>query len=431
MTAREAALRALLSCRKDGAWSDGALKQLLRGVDSREAALASRLCYGVLQNRMLLMHWMRPFVRGKLQPAVEEILLLALYQLTFFDKIPPSAAVNEAVEQAKRFANPAAARVVNGILRSFLRAGEPALPQELSLRYSHPHELTALLQEQFGDKTEALLRAHNEAPPTTLQVNTLRATTEQIEQALDEVGAEAARHPWLPDCLTVSGAGNLQTLPCFRDGLCYVQDAAAQMAVRAAQLRPEMRVLDCCAAPGGKSFAAAVAMRGTGHILSCDLHPHKLKLIENGAKRLGIQIITARLQDASQTVDSWENAFDAVLCDVPCSGLGVIRKKPDIRYKNLREIEKLPQLQSAILETQARYVRQGGILIYSTCTILRRENEAVVEEFLRNHPEFSLEVVACPPHSGIDNAAMLTFLPCDHGTDGFFIAKLRKNAMKG
>lgn len=426
MTARDAALRALLACRKDGAWSDGALKQLLNGMELRDAALASRLCYGVLQNRMLLDEWLKPFVRGKLQPAVEEILHLAVYQLTFLDKIPPSAAVNEAVGQAKRFANPAAARVVNGVLRSFLRAGTPAMPTELSLRYSHPAELVALLTAQFGDKTERLLQSHNEAPPTVLQVNTLRATTQQTIQALTEAGAEVQVHPWLPDCLTVRGTGNPERLEAFRSGWCYVQDAAARLAVWAAELRPEQRVLDCCAAPGGKSFAAAIAMKNKGEIISCDIHPHKLQLIERGAERLGIGCIKTRLQDAAAPVGEWENAFDTVLCDVPCSGLGVIRKKPDIRYKALAQTERLPEVQAAILNNQARYVRPNGVLLYSTCTILRRENEAVVEAFLRQHPEFTPEKAVYPDASGLEAAAMTTLLPCDHGTDGFFVAKLRK-----
>lgn len=426
MTARDAALRALLACRKDGAWSDGALKRLLTDTEPREAALASRLCYGVLQNRLLLDHWLKPFARGKLQPAVEEILRLAVYQITFLDKIPPSAAVNEAVGQAKRFANPAAARLVNGVLRSFLRAGTPKLPEDLSLRYSHPEELTALLQAQYGDRTERLLQSHNEAPATVLQVNTLRTTTARVAQALTEVGADWQAHPWLPDCLTVRGAGDLERLDVFRDGLCYVQDAAARLAVWAAELQPGQRVLDCCAAPGGKSFAAAIAMRDRGEIVSCDIHPHKLRLIERGAQRLGIGCITTRLQNAAEPVTEWENAFDTVLCDAPCSGLGVIRKKPDIRYKDLIQTEPLPALQAAILDNQSRYVRAGGLLIYSTCTILRRENEAVVEAFLRKHSEFVPEAAVYPEGAGLPAAAMTTLLPCDHGTDGFFVAKLRK-----
>ena len=428
MTGRDAALRALLACRKSGAWSDGALKELLRGMERREAALASRLCYGVLQNRMLLDWQLAQFTRlKKLQPAVHEILRLALYQLTLADKIPASAAVNEAVEQAKRFANPQAARLVNAVLRNALRAQPLPQPESLSVKYSHPQELTELFLEQFGpETTETLLKSHNEAPQTVLQINRLRTTTQEVMKALLGANVECSVHPWLPDCLTVRGTGSLEQLAAFEQGLLYVQDAAARLAVEAAGLEPDMRVLDCCAAPGGKSFAAAIAMQNRGSITSCDIHPHKLQLIERGAARLGISILQTRLQDASKPVPEWENAMDAVLADVPCSGLGVIRKKPDIRYKNLAQIEHLPEIQLAILRQQAHYVKPGGVLLYSTCTILKRENEDVVQAFLRDEPQFFAETVHFPQNSGIPDGAMTTLLPCTHGTDGFFICKLRR-----
>lgn len=428
MTGRDAALRALLACRKSGAWSDGALKELLRGMERREAALASRLCYGVLQNRMLLDWQLARFTRlEKLQPAVHEILRLALYQLTLTDKIPASAAVNEAVEQAKRFANPQAARLVNAVLRNALRAQPLPQPESLSVKYSHPQELTELFLDQFGpETTETLLKSHNEAPQTVLQINRLRTTTQEVMKALLEANVECSVHPWLPDCLTVRGTGSLEQLAAFEQGLLYVQDAAARLAVEAAGLEPDMRVLDCCAAPGGKSFAAAIAMQNRGSITSCDIHPHKLQLIERGAARLGISILQTRLQDASKPVPEWENAMDAVLADVPCSGLGVIRKKPDIRYKSLAQIEHLPEIQLAILRQQAHYVKPGGVLLYSTCTILKRENENVVQAFLRDEPQFFAETVHFPQNSGIPDGAMTTLLPCTHGTDGFFICKLRR-----
>lgn len=413
MTAREAALRALTACRKNGAWSDGALKELLAGLDRREAALASQLCYGVLQNRMLLDFWLSGFVRGKVQPVVQDILRLALYQIRFLDKIPDSAAVNEAVEQTKRSANVQAARLVNGVLRSILRAQSLPQPTDLATKYSHPQQLVELLKAQYGEKTEALLKSHNEAPQTVLQVNTLKTTAAKVAMALEEIGASYIPHESLANCLYVSGTGNLEHLDIFRDGWVYVQDAAAKMAAQAAELKPGMRVLDCCAAPGGKSFAAAIAMENEGELTSCDIHPHKLKLIENGASRLGIPILSTRLQNAAEPVAEWKNAMDAVICDVPCSGLGVIRKKPDIRYKDLAQTQRLPELQGKILANQANYVKPNGVLVYSTCTILRRENEAVVEAFLQTHPDFAAE-------------GMKTYLPCDDHTDGFFICKLRR-----
>ena len=414
MTARDAALRSLMACRKNGAWSDGVLKEQLKTLDRRDAALASRLCYGVLQNRMLLDFWISGFARGKLQPVVEEVLRLAVYQLRFMDKIPASAAVNEAVEQAKKHANPQAGRFVNGVLRNILRAKDLPLPGDPAVLYSHPKELVDLFVSQFGkEKTLALLKSHNEAPDTVIQVNFLKTTPEETTAALLDAGAECEPEGRLPGCMMVRGTGNLENLPAFQNGWFYVQDAAARMAVEKAELGPGMKVLDCCAAPGGKSFAAAIAMKNQGEITSCDIHPHKLKLIEKGAERLGISIISTRLQDASKPVEEWKGKMDAVLCDVPCSGLGVIRKKPDIRYKDLKQTENLPAVQKKILGNVSAYVRPGGVLIYSTCTVLRRENEAVAEDFLRKHEEFTGE-------------EMKTFLPCDDHTDGFFICKLRR-----
>lgn len=426
LNARDAALKALVACRRNGAWSDGALKELLKGLDRRDAALASRLCYGVLQNRTLLDFWIDAFAKGKLQPVVREILRLAVYQLNFLDKIPSSAAVNEAVDQAKRFANPAAGRLVNGVLRNMLRTGLPQ-PEDLATRYSHPRALVDLLTKEFGEETtRRLLESHNEAPATVLQVNTLLTNRDELLSRLRSEGASAEVHPWLPDCITVSATGNLEQLPAYREGLFYVQDAAARLAVQAAGLQPGMKVLDCCAAPGGKSFAAAMEMKNRGALISCDIHPHKIALLEKGAERLHISILTARLRDASKPVEAWKKAMDAVLADVPCSGLGVIRKKPEIRDKDLAQTERLPIVQRAILDTQAQYVKPGGVLLYSTCTILRRENEAVAEGFLQNHPEFALETVEFPTGSGISAGPMTTLLPCDHGTDGFFICKFRR-----
>ena len=205
-----------------------------------------------------------------------------------------------------------------------------------------------------------------------------------------------------------------------------MQDPAAKLAALASGAAPGMRVLDCCAAPGGKSFAAAMQMENTGSILSCDLHPHKIALIEKNAARLGISILKAETRSAAEFDPALENGFDLVIADVPCSGLGVIRKKPDIRYKPLDAIERLPAIQTAILENVCRYVRPGGTLLYSTCTILRRENEAVAEDFLHTHPDFVPENAPWPEGSGIAPGAMVTLLPGQHETDGFFICKFRR-----
>lgn len=432
MSARDTALSVLIACRKNNAWLDAALKQQLArdGLDRRDAALATRLCAGVTQNRLLLDEWISRYLTGRLsqlQPVVLDILRLGVYQLRFADKLPPSAVVNEAVNQSKRLANPRAAGLVNGLLRAMLR--DPSRltePEDLSLRYSHPRPLAELLEQAVGPALlEPLLRSHNEAPPSFLQTNTLKTDTASLRASLEEEGCVTEPHPWLPDCLLLRSGGVEQTR-AFREGWFYVQDPAARLAVLAADPRPGMRVLDCCAAPGGKSFAAALRMEDRGSITACDIHEHKLPLIQAGAQRLGILSLETRLQDASRPRPDWREGFDLILADVPCSGLGVIRKKPDIRYKDLEPLKGLPAVQRRILEAQAAQLRPGGVLLYSTCTILPRENEEPVLDFLAKHREFRPEPFTLPGLGRIESG-MKTLLPCTEGTDGFFMAKLRKD----
>ena len=437
MSARETALQALMACRTADAWSNSVLKDYIarNRLDARDAGLASRLCYGVLQNRMKLDFYLSQLLKGKLRdlhPVTRDVLHLGLYQLLELDRIPESAAVNESVALARKYVkNPKAPGFVNGVLRTAAREkGSLKAPTSYEERYSHPAELIALLKGSLPKGTlEPMLIAHNEAPATVVQVNTLKTDAQSLLSRLTAEGVEVRPHLWMENSLVLSGTGDLEKLPSFREGLMYVQDPAAKLSVLCAGL-PETgaRVLDCCSAPGGKSFAAAMAMKGSGSIISCDIHPHKVPLIEKGAERLGISCIAARCQDATQFVPQWEKEMDAVICDVPCSGLGIIRKKPDIRYKDLKETEELPALQLRILRNQARYVRPGGILLYSTCTVLKRENEAVVEAFLKENTDFYTEALALPERFGENSTGMLTLIPGQHDTDGFFICRLRRKA---
>lgn len=431
MSARTTALSALIACRKQNAWSDGVLKEYIvrDRLDRRDAALASRLCYGVMQNRMLLDFYISSFLKGKLsvlQPVVLDILRLGAYQLTMMDKIPASAAVNESVEMCKKYANRQAAGLVNGVLRSMGRAETLPEPKDLATKYSHSKALVSLLRDNVGEELlEDLLKSHNEAPKTALQINPLLGEYDAVWQELEQYGTEPEKHPWLTGCILVSGTGNLESLPCFREGRVCVQDPAARLAVMAAAPQPGQRVLDTCAAPGGKSFAAAMQMENRGEIISCDIHEHKMKIIENGAARLGVGIISAQVQDGRAFRPEWDGTFDTVICDVPCSGLGVIRKKPDIRYKDLKALEGLPAIQQDILENASRYVKPGGTLLYSTCTILKRENEDVPTAFLQKHSDFYTDDFSFTDEI-TSKDGMLTLLPPVHGTDGFFICKLRK-----
>ncbi len=432
MNARKTALEVLITCRKQGAWVNAALKEQLRrdGLDGRDAALAARLCYGVTQNRRKMDFYLAQLLTGKVQslhPVVRDILHLGLYQLYEMDKIPPSAAVNECVNLAKTLQKPAAG-LVNAVLRSAIRRkGSLTEPTTLADRYSHPQALIDLLASYVGrERLEPMLAANNSAPPTCIQVNTCKCTQEELIRSLEGEGITVTAHSWMPDCLILEGSGDLEKKAAFQEGLFYVQDPAAKLSVLCAGLTPGMQVLDCCAAPGGKSFAAAMVMGGQGKILSADIHPHKLKLMENGASRLGLDCMSVFRQDAAADRPEWHGQMDAVLADVPCSGLGIIRKKPDIRYKALEDLEQLPALQLKILLCQAEYVKPGGILMYSTCTLVRGENEGLVERFLQLRPDFATEPLPLPDIFPENTGGMLTLVPGQYDTDGFFICRLRR-----
>lgn len=434
---REAALEALTACRRLDAWSDGSLKAACRELDRREAALASRLAYGVLQNRALLDHYLDACCTQRfdaLEPFIRDVLRLGAYQILYMDRVPDSAAVDESVELVKRKKRQRSAGMVNAVLRRLSRE-KNALPEPdagdrcayLALRYSHPEWLVRRLMELLGDQeAEAFLRLDNEAVPTTVQRNPLRCTAEELTESLAACGASLTPHAWMPDCWLLSGGGSLEAMPAFQKGWFQVQDAAAKAAVLASGVKPGDRVLDVCAAPGGKSFAAAMVMEDRGEIIACDIHRHKLALIEKGAERLGLACIRTELADGRQRREEWLEGFDAVLCDVPCSGLGIIRKKPDIRYKDPGQLAGLPRVQRAILENAGRYVKPGGVLLYATCTVLPEENGGVTAEFLSNHRSFHPEPFRLPGLD-VENDGSLTLWPQRHETDGFYICKMRRS----
>ena len=440
MDAREAAMLALNACQRQGGWSDGALKKQLAAAElsGRDAALATQLCFGVLQNQMLLDFYLSKFSNiplKRMEGKVVQTLRLGAYQMLFLTRIPHSAAVNSAVTLVKTHCkNPRAAGMVNGILRSMERSLQnmPVIPQGdpvayLSTLYSHPEWLVKEFILSLGEEeTAQMLAADNSQPPTAVMVNTTRTTAEELKAMLEADHVEAEPHPWLENCLLLHRTGDLERLETFQQGLFYVQDPASRLSVLAAGAKPGMKVLDCCAAPGGKSFAAAIAMENQGEIVSCDLHPHKKKLIQAGADRLGLTIISPKTADGKVFRPEWENAFDLVLVDAPCSGLGVIRKKPDIRYKDPAPLADLPAVQLDILRNAARYVKPGGTLMYSTCTLLYRENEEVVETFLAENNSYKAEAFPLPGPVGLVQGGSVTLWPHRHGTDGFFISKMRR-----
>lgn len=436
--ARLAALTFLEKCRRADAWSDAVLGSVMdsAALEGRDRGLCTAICYGVMQNMLLLDNAVAAFSSvkvNKLEPKVLDILRISAYQLLFMDRIPDSAAVNEGVKLAKKLGYARASGLVNAVLRKIgankadmLEPEGKSVSERLSLKYSHPRALVDYFLSVLGEEeTEALLRAHNAEVPVTLQVNTLKADRESLLAHFAEKAIRAEAHEFLPGCIYLRGTGAVSALPGFAEGAFYVQDCAAFMAVMAAAPKAGDKIMDVCSAPGGKSFAAAVLSGGEAEITSCDIHENKLKRIRESAARLGIDKLTTFAADARRFIPERENTCDVVIADVPCSGLGVIRKKPDIRYKNMADFEALPQIQLDILRNVSRYVKAGGTLLYSTCTVRREENSGVVKAFLAENEDYSVEDFTLPGVGGSEKG-MLQLWPQRHGTDGFFIAKLRR-----
>ena len=416
---RKTALEALERCRRGGAWSGQVLTALTQknNLNGRDAALAARLFYGTLQNLTLLDYYISAFARGELEPKVRDILRLGVYQILFMDRIPDHAAVSESVELCRKTGFSRAVGLVNAVLRRITenKSDLPMVPDAgtasyLSVQYSHPlwlvNELIAL---RGPGGAEAVLRADNEPAPVTIQTNTMKTTPEALAGLLEAEPCEV-----IDGCLVLQKGGDFTRSDAFRQGLFYVQDPAARLAVHLAGPEPGMRVLDACAAPGGKSFACAIAMQNQGEIISRDISASKLALVSQGAERLGLPIIRCEAGDATEFAGA---DFDVVLADVPCSGLGVIRKKPEIRYRPQTELDKLPALQKRILNNLGRSVKPGGVIVYSTCTWRTAENADVTEAFLRENQQFVKEEER-------------TLWPDLDGTDGFYLCRMhRKNSI--
>lgn len=434
-SAREAALEILERCRRDKAWSGASIDNSIKknNFDGREAALISKMCLGVMQNTALCDFYINCYCSAKLEPKVRDVLRLGVYQILFLDRIPDRAAVSESVELCRKHASARAAGLVNAVLRK-IADNKNALPEipgkgtaeYLAVKYSHPSWIAEYAAKRHGyDFAEAFLKANNETPALTIQVNTLKISAEEYSKMLSDKGIEHRLSAEIPGGIELCG-GSAAALPGFENGLFYVQDRAARTAVEIAAPCDGMTVLDACSCPGGKSFAAGISMNNTGKILSCDIHEKKLNLVKTGAERLGIDIIQTSAADARVHDAAFEESFDVVIADVPCSGMGVIGKKPEIRNKTWDEISGMPKIQADIIENLASYVKPGGVLLYSTCTILHRENEDVVRAFLQAHPEFTAEPLPLPAAIENDGSGMLTLLPGKYHTDGFFICKLRR-----
>ena len=426
MTARELTLSLLMKGEKTKQYSNIVLDNALKNAElsSADRGLVSALFYGVIERRITLDYQIKSLATRDISDIDEKTvnaLRIGLYQLIYLDRIPPHAAINESVSLCSR----KSAGFANAILRSFLRRGGISLPDKsntleyLSVAYSIDIPLLSRLLLIFGrDETEKLLTAINQAPPTTLRVNTLLTDRNTlIEKIPSSAPTKNAPHG-------IFVQGSVRDIYGFDEGLFFVQDEASQICVEALGARSGDVVMDICACPGSKSFGAAITMRNRGEIYSFDLHENKLSLVINGAERLKIDIIQTSDCDGRHFLPTFEKAADRIICDVPCSGFGVLAKKPELRYKNPEESAALPKIQRDILNNACKYLKSGGTLIYSTCTILPEENEKNIEDFLASHPEFYLE--EWQVGDIVAKGGMITLLPHIHKTDGFFIAKLKR-----
>lgn len=426
MNDRQTAFRVLNRIERNNAYSNLALDAELRQNQGEtvSAPFVTALVYGVLERKITLDYILSAFLTKpikKLRPEVLTALRMGVYQLQFMDKVPISAAVNESVKLVKNNGCAYAAGLVNSVLRKVANAvviypDKTDFIKYLSIRYSCPTSLVQHYIKDYGEENaEGILSSSLGAVPTVLRVNTLKTDAAHLKTALAEEGFPAELGQ-TENTLVIKNGGAIEQSKAYQNGLFHVQDTASALCVQALDAKPGQRVIDVCAAPGGKTFTLAQMMENQGEILAFDLHAHRVRLIETGAARLGLSIVKASVQDASVFVPTLENTADRVLCDVPCSGLGTIRRKPEIRYKDLAFIDNLTHLQYNILVHASKYLKSGGVLVYSTCTLNRAENDAVCDRFLQENPDFEkLE-------------AYITLLPHKDGTDGFFFARLGRKA---
>ncbi len=428
MTAREAAFLSLKRCDDGNKYSnleiDAALKK--HNFSSADRGLFTTIVYGVIERRITIDYIIGRFSKQTVEELESDMLCalrVGVYQIMYLDRVPDSAACNETVEIVKRYCkSKGAPPYANAVLRNIIRNKDSIvypdkkkeLIKYLSVTYSCPEWLCEKWKGDYGTRrAESILATLNDIPPLTFRVNTLKKSREQILSELLEAGYTA--YPTrCKSGIRFEKNVPLSELNWVKNGEMFVQDEASQYCAAMLEAQSGERVIDTCACPGGKSFSIAIDMENKGSVLSLDLHENKLSLVRRGAKSLGIDIIETGVQNGTKFREDLIESADRVLCDVPCSGLGVIAKKPEIRYKDPDDIARLPRVQYAILSNGAQYVKKGGVLVYSTCTLNVLENERVAERFLAEHPEFKLE-------------GMQTFFPDTDGTDGFFTAKFIKH----
>ena len=436
---REIAVQALIEIEQK--YNTAVLRKLLRqngAMFPRDRAFVTEMVNGSLRNLYYIdfvINAVSNTKTQKMKPYLLAVLRIAVYQI-YFMKVPENAVCDEAVKLVKKRGFSSLSGFVNAVLRNIIRQKDKILlPDEkqcpiqfLSLKYSHPEWLLKMWLHQYDyDFVKELCRQNNMPPDVTIVVNSLCTTTEELKRELEKEGV-SVKEGIYQNVLHLSKTADIAKLKAFQQGKFHVQDESSITAVEALAPQPQEKILDMCAAPGGKSFLMAEKMQNKGSIYSCDIHEHKLELLQEGAERLGLSIIQTKKQDGRIFQEEQQESFDRVLVDAPCSGLGLIRKKPDIRLKkDGNTIDALLLIQKEILTQAAKYVKQNGILVYSTCTLCKKENEKNVEWFLQEHKNFELESPLLPQTLMTETQQKtITLYPHIHHTDGFFIARFRR-----
>ncbi|MEX2460931.1 MAG: 16S rRNA (cytosine(967)-C(5))-methyltransferase RsmB [Paenibacillaceae bacterium] len=449
LSAREVALEILTRVEQDKSYSNLLLNQMLQkhSLERVDAGLVTEIVYGTIQHLNTIDYYLNRFVaKGvqKLEPWVRALLRLSLYQVVYLERIPPHAIVNEAVNLAKKKGHQGISGMINGVMRNVIRQKEQlAIPSDLpfveriALQYSHPKWMVARWMKQFGEETTVrICEANNTSPKTSARVNTMKHTQAEMLAILQQESVEAKPSELAPNGIIVEQGGNLAYTRWFIDGSITIQDESSMLVAEAVDPQPGMRVLDCCAAPGGKTTHLAEKMQDTGSVIASDIHEHKIALIRDQANRLKLRSIETVFCDALDLSKHYPaESFDCILLDAPCSGLGVIRRKPDLKWsKQELEISAITLVQNQLLNAVHVLLKPGGVLVYSTCTMEYTENQGMIAQFLQQHPQFTLETFPSKQlreiHPKSSTAGMLQILPDQYGSDGFFIARMRKNGSK-
>ncbi len=427
--ARQTAFDILNKIQRDNSYSNLLLDSALDSSDlsNLDKSFASALVYGVVERKLTIDFELKQYLTQplkKLKPQVLTTLRLGAYQILFMDKIPASAAINESVKLVKANGAGFASGLVNAVLRK-INVNGLTHTDDLSVKFSAPEWLCDLWIESYGEKNAVeLLKSSFGSTKVTLRVNTIKTDCDNLISVLADEGIDVYKAD-VSDALYVENGGAVHKTKAYADGLFHVQDLASQYCCKALSVCENDTVLDICSAPGGKSFTLAQHLSNTGKIYSFDVYDHRIKLINDGAERLGITNISAQLNDGAMYNPAIPQA-DKILCDVPCAGLGVIRKKPEIRYKESSEVDKLPDLQYSILCISAKYLKKGGTLVYSTCSLNPDENENVINKFLSEHSDFQSIKVLPELNRFSDDTDYISLMPHIHNCDGFFIAALKR-----